>query len=159
MSWFKIACSGMLIVSAFVSIPSRGEERGFPILERYVFDFGSSGGTDLAFRDPRLGNGNAFFRFEMRSRNPRVVEVHLEIGRHVAPDTITFALLVSRIRVSFLDRTGRSVGEVDLQGESLWPGGLFVIGDSDDGYFQVRETLRGVGRARRAVVRIFGNYE
>ena len=159
MSWVKAVCGGVLLVSALLAPELRSEEMRPPILEHYVFDLGTSAGYELTFLDPRLGNGTAFFRLELRSRSPRMADVRLEIGRHVAPDAITFALLVSRIQVSFLDRAGRAVQKIDLQGESLWPGGFFVIGDSADGYFQLRRSLRELEGASRVVVRVFGNYE
>lgn len=147
----------LLAVLAAASPAAAELER--PTLERYAFDIGQSHGYELSFTDPRLGNGGAFFRLDLQARGSHRLDLRLEIGRHVPPDTITFALLVSGIELRFLDATGAVVEEVVLEGDSLWPGGYFVIGDSADGYFQHRQSLANLARVRRVNIALFGNYE
>jgi hypothetical protein len=84
--------------------------------------------------------------------------MRLEVFRHIAPDVVTFALLLERIEVAFWDRQGNLVRQVVVD-RSLGPGGLFNIGDSADGYFQHTRTEQGLAAARRITIRLLGNYE
>jgi hypothetical protein len=71
---------------------------------------------------------------------------------------ISFALLLERIEVQFLDSSGATLKTVVID-EQLGQDGLFIIGDSNDGYYEATRKLTGIGAVRGIRLRLFGNYE
>jgi hypothetical protein len=129
-----------------------------PVLEEYSFHLGDSGRFELTFLDPSIRRGGAQFRFTLHPTHPGEYHMRLEVFRHVKPEVITFALLLERIEVAFWDSRDNLVRAVVVD-RSLGPEGLFIIGDSADGYFQHRRTEQGLATARRITIRLLGNYE
>jgi hypothetical protein len=129
-----------------------------PLLEEYSFQLGASSGTELLFHDPNLGNGAAEVRFHIRPINKQETQLRIEVFRHHPPDLIAFALLLERIEVHFLDSASATLKTTVID-DQLGPDGLFVIGDSNDGYFEATRTLTGMGSVRSIRLRLFGNYE
>lgn len=151
----------LLRLSAFVTVlflvsPAFAQS-DLPLLEEYNFQLGNSGGNELLFHDPQLSNGRAQFRFHLQPVNNQEYRVRIEVFRHFIGD-IAFALILERIEIQFLDAANTSVKSIVLD-ESLGEGGLFLIGDSDDGYFEHIRRLTGMGNARSIRIRLFGNYE
>ena len=129
-----------------------------PLLEEYSFQLGVSAGTELLFHDPNLGNGAAQVRFHIQPTNKQETQLRIEVFRHQPPDLIAFALLLERIEIQFLDAGGAILKSVVVD-EQLGPSGLFIIGDSNDGYFEATRKLTGMGSVRSIRLRLFGNYE
>jgi hypothetical protein len=129
-----------------------------PVLQEYSFQLGDSGRFELTFLDPSIQRGGAQFRFTLHPTNPGEYHLRLEVFRHVKPEVITFALLLERIEVAFWDSRDNLVREVVVD-RSLGPEGLFIIGDSADGYFQHMRIEQGLATARRITIRLLGNYE
>jgi hypothetical protein len=131
-----------------------------PELEEYDFSLGDSAGTELSFFDPNLGNGNAQVRFELRPVTRQDYEIKLEVFRHIpsGKGIVTFALLLERVKISFFNASGGQVKTIVFD-EVLGESGLFIIGDSSDGYFQRTVTAKDLGNARRVKIKLFGNYE
>jgi hypothetical protein len=127
------------------------------LLEEYNFQLGSSGGSELLFHDPSLGNGNAQMRFHVFPISNQESRVQIEIFRHTM-ERITFALLLDRVEIDFVNSSGAAIKSIVLD-QSLGLDGLFVIGDSADGYFENTRRLRGIGAVRSIRLRLFGNYE
>jgi hypothetical protein len=128
-----------------------------PIIEEYNFQFGSSGGSELLFHDPAVGNGNAQVRFHVFPISNQESQVQIEIFRHII-GKISFALLLDRIEIDFANSAGATIKTIVLD-QSLGQDGLFVIGDSADGYFENTRKLTGMGAVRSVRLRLFGNYE
>jgi hypothetical protein len=82
----------------------------------------------------------------------------VEVFRHAEPERITFALLLEQIDVTFWDGQGHLVREVVVD-QAFGPAGLFILGDSADGYFHHERTEHGLSPARRSTIRLLGNYE
>jgi hypothetical protein len=129
-----------------------------PLLEEYHFQLGDSGRFELTFLDPGINRGGAQFRFTLHPAGPGEYHMRLEVFRHVRPGTITFALLLERIEVSFSDGQGDLLRKIVVD-QALGANGLFIIGDSADGYFQHARTVQGLAAARRIAIRLLGNYE
>jgi hypothetical protein len=129
-----------------------------PLLEEYSFQLGSSGGTELLFHDPSITGGAAQLRFHIFPINKQETRMKIEVFRHHPPELIAFALLLERIEVHFLDAGGATLKTVVLDQE-LGESGLFIIGDSNDGYFEGTRKLTGMNSVRSIRVRLFGNYE
>ncbi len=110
------------------------------------------------FHDPNLGNGAAQVRFHIQPTNKQETQLRIEVFRHQPPDLIAFALLLERIEIQFLDAGGAILKSVVVD-EQLGPSGLFIIGDSNDGYFEATRKLTGMGSVRSIRLRLFGNYE
>lgn len=127
------------------------------LLEEYNFQLGASGGNELLFHDPSLGNGNAQMRFHVFPISNQEAQIQIEIFRHVT-GKITFALLLDRVEMDFLNNAGATVKSVVLD-QSLGQDGFFVIGDSADGYYENTRKLTGMGAVRSIRLRLFGNYE
>lgn len=127
-----------------------------PVLEQYDFEMGDSGG-ELTFLDQRVGRGTAQMRFELRvCQNAH--DLRLEVFRHVPPGQVIFALLLERVEITFYNSAGAAIRMIVLD-ESLGEGGLFILGDSNDGYFRLQRTFKGLNSARRVTISLFGNYE
>jgi len=150
--WFKVVTLFLFFISSnlFAQISP-------PLLEEYNFQLGSSGGNELLFHDPQLGNGNAQLRFHVLPISNQESRVHIEVFRHII-GKITFALLLERIEIEFLNVAGATVKTVVLD-QSLGEGGLFIIGDSSDGYFENIRKATGMSAVRSIRLRLFGNYE
>lgn len=129
-----------------------------PLLEEYGFQLGSSGGTELLFHDPSITGGAAQLRFHIFPINKQETQMKIEVFRHHPPELIAFALLLERIEVQFLDAGGATLKTVVLDQE-LGETGLFIIGDSNDGYFEGTRKLTGMNSVRSIRLRLFGNYE
>ncbi len=127
------------------------------LLEEYNFQLGASGGSELLFHDPSLGNGNAQVRFHLSPISNQESRVQIEIFRHTT-ERITFALLLDRVEIDFVNSTGATSKSIVLD-QSLGLDGLFVIGDSADGYFENTRKVSGMAAVRSIRVRLFGNYE
>lgn len=127
------------------------------LLEEYNFQLGASGGNELLFHDHSLGNGNAQMRFHVFPISNQESQVQIEIFRHTL-DRITFALLLDRVEMEFMNSSGATLKSIVLD-QSLGLDGLFVIGDSADGYFENTRRLSGLGSVRSIRLRLFGNYE
>jgi hypothetical protein len=127
------------------------------LLEEYSFQLGASGGNELLFQDRSLGNGNAQLRFHVFPISNQESQIQIEVFRHTL-DRITFALLLDRVEIDFVNSAGTTVKSVVLD-QSLGQDGLFVIGDSADGYFENTRRLSGMGAVRSIRLRLFGNYE
>lgn len=127
------------------------------LLEEYNFQLGASGGSELLFHDPSLGNGNAQMRFHVFPISNQESQVQIEVFRHTI-ERITFALLLDRVEIDFVSSTGATVKSIVLD-QSLGQDGLFVIGDSADGYFENTRKLSGMAAVRSIRLRLFGNYE
>jgi hypothetical protein len=127
------------------------------LLEEYNFQLGASGGSELLFHDPSLGNGNAQVRFHIFPISNQESRVQIEVFRHTI-ERITFALLLDRVEMDFVNSTGATIKSIVLD-QSLGQDGLFVIGDSADGYFESARRLSGIGAVRSIRLRLFGNYE
>jgi hypothetical protein len=127
------------------------------LLEEYSFQLGASGGNELLFHDHSLGNGNAQMRFHVFPISNQESQVQIEIFRHTL-DRITFALLLDRVEMEFVNGSGATIKSIVLD-QSLGLDGLFVIGDSADGYFENTRRLSGFGSVRSIRLRLFGNYE
>jgi hypothetical protein len=149
---FALAC--LFICLSFEPVISQVSP---PLLESYNFDIGNSSGVELSFHDDRLGNGGAEMRLTMQPV-PGGHQIRLEVFRHVSPGTVVFALLLERVEITFLNSSGAPIRSVVLD-KTLGENGLFIIGDSADGYFKNQRILRGLGSARRVVISLFGNYE
>lgn len=128
-----------------------------PVLEQYNFEMGNSGGIELSFLDQNLGNGSAQLRFVLQPCQ-NTHELRLEVFRHVPPEQVVFALLLERVEITFLNSTGAQIRKVVVD-ETLGEGGLFILGDSNDGYFRLQRNFRGLNSARRVTISLFGNYE
>jgi hypothetical protein len=128
-----------------------------PVIEQYSFEMGNSVGQ-LTFLDEKVGAGSAQMRFELRPCQ-NAHEIRLEVFRHVAPGQVIFALLLERVQITFLNAGGVGIRTVTVDGESLGEGGLFIIGDSNDGYYRLQRTFKGLNSARRVTISLFGNYE
>ncbi len=129
-----------------------------PLLESYTFELGGWPQVELSFLDPRIERGQAQFRCEIRPSGRDASRIRLEVFRHVRPDSIQFALLLEQVRLEFLDAAGAPVKTIVLD-EVLGEGGLFILGDSSDGYYQYRTTVSGLQRAERLRIQLLGNYE
>jgi hypothetical protein len=127
------------------------------LLEEYNFQLGASGGSELLFHDPSLGNGNAQVRFHVFPISNQESRVQIEVFRHTI-ERITFALLLDRVEMDFVNSTGAAIKSIVLD-QSLGQDGLFVIGDSADGYFESTRRLSGMAAVRSIRLRLFGNYE
>jgi hypothetical protein len=127
-----------------------------PVLEQYNFEMGDSGG-ELTFLDQRLGRGTAQMRIELRT-GQNAHDLRLEVFRHVPPGQVVFALLLERVEITFYNSEGAAIRKIVLD-ESLGEGGLFILGDSNDGYFRLQRTFKGLNSARRVTISLFGNYE
>ncbi|MCI0618474.1 hypothetical protein L0244_36310 [bacterium] len=127
------------------------------LLEEYNFQLGASGGSELLFHDPSLGNGNAQVRFHVFPISNQESRVQIEVFRHTM-ERITFALLLDRVEIDFVNSTGATIKSIVLD-QSLGQDGLFVIGDSADGYFENTRRLSGMAAVRSIRLRLFGNYE
>jgi hypothetical protein len=127
------------------------------LLEEYSFQLGGSGGNELLFHDRSLGNGNAQMRFHVFPISNQEAQVQIEIFRHTL-DRITFALLLDRVEMDFVNTSGATIKSIVLD-QSLGQDGLFVIGDSADGYFENTRKLSGMAAVRSIRLRLFGNYE
>jgi hypothetical protein len=127
------------------------------LLEEYSFQLGASGGNELLFHDHSLGNGNAEMRFHIFPISNQESQVQIEIFRHTL-DRITFALLLDRVEMDFVNSSGATIKSIVLD-QSLGQDGLFVIGDSADGYFENTRRMSGMIAVRSIRVRLFGNYE
>ncbi len=158
MLYIRVSCCALMLGVTLFFPDLTIAQLGRPTLERYEFHIGGSRNYEVDFLDRNLGNGGASFRISLRSQ-AKVVELVAEIARHVPPDTITFALLVNGIHFYFYNESGDLIDQIVLEGDELWPGGYFVIGDSSDGYFQLRRKLRDIARTRLIVIELFGNYE
>lgn len=129
-----------------------------PLLERYSFDVQDWPSVELSFLDRKIGTGGAQFRLEIRNVTAQTSELQLAVFRHLPSDQIAFALLLEEIRVRFLDPAGNVVKAFTLD-QILGPDGLFIIGDSQDGYFEHRRKLSGLRGASRLEVELLGNFE
>jgi hypothetical protein len=147
-----------LLMPILVFVHQAEAQEELPVLETYSFQLGDSGGVELTFLDPSIKRGGAQCRFTLHPTNVGEYHMRLEVFRHVKPDVITFALLLERIEVAFWDSQGKLVRQVVID-RSLGPDGLFIIGDSADGYFQHRRTEQGLATARHITIRLLGNYE
>jgi hypothetical protein len=147
-----------LVIPLLVLAHPAGTQAGPPVLEEYSFHLGDSGRFELTFLDPSIQRGGAQFRFTLHPTHPGEYHIRLEVFRHVQPEVITFALLLERIDVAFWDSRGNLVSEVVVD-RALGPEGLFIIGDSADGYFQHMRTEPDLTTARRITIRLLGNYE
>jgi hypothetical protein len=127
------------------------------LLEEYNFQLGASGGSELLFHDPSLGNGNAQVRFHIFPISNQESRVQIEVFRHTI-ERITFALLLDRVEMDFVNSSGTAIKTIVLD-QSLGQDGLFVIGDSADGYFENTRRLSGMAAVRSIRLRLFGNYE
>lgn len=128
------------------------------LLEEYNFQLGASGGgSELLFHDPSLGNGNAQMRFHVFPISNQESRVQIEVFRHTI-ERITFALLLDRVEIDFVNSTGGTIKSIVLD-QSLGQDGLFVIGDSADGYFENTRKVSGMAAVRAIRLRLFGNYE
>ena len=127
------------------------------LLEEYNFQLGASGGNELLFHDPSLGNGNAEVRFHVFPISSQESQVQIEIFRHII-GKITFALLLDRVEMDFMNSSGAAIKTIVLD-QSLGEGGFFVIGDSADGYYENTRRLSGMAAVRSIRLRLFGNYE
>jgi hypothetical protein len=128
-----------------------------PVLEQYNFEMGTSGAVELSFLDQNIHNGSAQFRLELRKcQNEH--DLRIEVFRHANPGQILFALLLERIEITFYNSSNTPIRTIVLD-ESLGNQGLFIIGDSNDGYFRAQRTLKGLTAARRVTISLFGNYE
>ena len=96
-------------------------------------------------------------RFHVFPISNQESQVQIEIFRHTL-DRITFALLLDRVEMDFVNSSGATVKSVVLD-QSLGQDGLFVIGDSADGYFEIRGSSSGMAAVRSIRLRLFGNYE
>jgi hypothetical protein len=148
----------ILIVICLLSATSLFGQSGPPLLEEYSFQLGSSGGSELLFHDPSITGGAAQVRFHILPISKQETQMRIEIFRHNPPDLITFALLLERIEVQFLDSAGTTLKSVVID-EQLGESGLFIIGDSNDGYFEATRKLSAMGSVRGVRLRLFGNYE
>jgi hypothetical protein len=66
--------------------------------------------------------------------------------------------LLDRVEIDFVSSTGATLKSIVLD-QSLGQDGLFVIGDSADGYFENTRKLSGMAAVRAIRLRLFGNYE
>ncbi len=127
------------------------------LLEEYNFQLGASGGNELLFHDSSLGNGNVQMRFHVFPISNQESQVQIEVFRHIL-GKISFALLLDRVEIDFVNSTGATIKSIVLD-QSLGQDGLFVIGDSADGYFENTRKLSGMAAVRAIRLRLFGNYE
>ncbi len=153
-----LALAGWAGVEASLPEEADGASFDVPRLETYAFELAGWPQVELAFLDPRIANGAAQFRFEIKPVGRGASRLRLEIFRHVPPDSVQFALLLEEVRLDFFDAAGETVKTIRLD-EVLGDGGLFILGDSADGYYQYRGTVSGLERAARLEIRLFGNYE
>jgi len=133
-------------------------QSGLPLLEEYSFQIGDSSGVELNFLDPSLGKGNAEVRFQLQPVGKGGYQIKLEVFRHVSQNVITFALLLERVEIGFVSASGEPIRTIVLD-QILGESGLFIIGDSSDGYFQRKFTAESLGGARGVTLKLFGNYE
>jgi hypothetical protein len=147
-----------LVVALWVLTTPAWAQGGPPLLEEYLWHLGDSGRFELTFLDPNISRGGAQFRFTLQPANAGEYHMRLEVFRHVNPGTVTFALLLERIEVAFWDGQGELVRKIVVD-QALGANGLFIIGDSADGYFQHARIVPGLATARRITVRLLGNYE
>jgi len=129
-----------------------------PQLEEYDFQIGDSPGVELNFLDPRLAGGGAQVRFHLRPVSKNDYEMNVEVFRHVSQGTITFALLLERVEIAFFNASGALIRTIIFD-KVLGESGLFIIGDSSDGYFQRKVRAENLGAAARLTLSLFGNYE
>lgn len=127
------------------------------LLEEYTFELSGWPQVELSLLDPRIEGGKAQFRFDMRPRGGKESQVRLEVFRHSDED-VQLALILEEVRLEFFDARGQLLRQIVLD-EALGEGGIFLITDSNDGYFQYRTTLSGLQAARRLRVELRGNYE
>jgi hypothetical protein len=151
-SKLSAVCFGFLFIFTATNIFAQAN-----LLEEYNFQLGASGGNELLFHDPSLGNGNAQMRFHIFPISNQESQVQIEIFRHTV-DRITFALLLDRVEMQFVNSAGTAIKSIVLD-QSLGQDGLFVIGDSADGYFENTRKLSGMAAVRSIRLRLFGNYE
>lgn len=141
----------------FLIVTSCFAQTDLPLLEEYNFQLGASGGNELLFHDPQLGNGLAQLRFHIQPISNQETQVRIEVFRHFISG-VTFALLLERIEIQFVDGAGVTTKAIVLD-KSLGQDGLFIIGDSNDGYFENVRKLTGMSAVRSVRLRLFGNYE
>jgi hypothetical protein len=148
----------ILIVIVVLSLTfNAGAQVSPPLLEQYNFEMGTSGAVELYFLDQNIHPGTAQFRFELRKcQNDH--DLRIEVFRHVNPEQVFFALLLERIEITFYNSSNTPIRRIVLD-ESLGDQGLFIIGDSNDGYFRAQRSLKGLSAARRVTISLFGNYE
>ena len=154
----NIPCSLALVVTLWILTTPAWAQGGPPLLEEYLLQLGDSGRFELTFLDPSISHGDAQFRFTLQPANAGEYHMRLEVFRHVHPGTITFALLLERIEVAFWDDQGELVRKIVVD-QTLGTNGLFIIGDSANGYFQRARIVPGLATARRITIRLLGNYE
>lgn len=141
-----------LLVVGFACLAAAGAlSLDEPVLESYTLALGGTPETVTAIiKDGNFGRGTAGSRVVTRVGNDGSRKIILEVSRTVAPDEITFALLVFSIRVRCHDAGGDPVYSRDLEG--------FTFGDSASGSW--RAVLRAVpAGASRIRIKFFGNYE
>jgi hypothetical protein len=148
-----IIFSILLILLALKMVIAQSEP---PLLEEYSFQFGNSAGTEFLFHDRRLGNGTAQLRIRLVPDRANA-NLRVEVFRHHSSG-IVFALLLEKIEIQFLNSSGNPIKSLVLD-QVLGENGLFIIGDSDDGYFQHENRITDVSAVRAMRIRVFGNYE
>jgi hypothetical protein len=136
------------------SIPAQS---ALPFLEGYRFEVGNSEPEELLFHDATISGGSAQFRFHLTRDALNQTDLRLEIFRPQR-NAIEFALLLERIEVDLLQANGVLIRRIALD-KTLGPSGLFIIGDSNDGYFVSHQSLGKLTGVRVITVKLFGNYE
>lgn len=127
------------------------------LLESYTFELSGWPLVELSMLDPKIEGGKAQFRFEIRPRGRGESQIRLEVFRHSDAD-LQLALILEEVRLQFFDAGGGLLRKIVLD-ENLGEGGIFLITDSNHGYFQYRTTVSGLQGARRLTVELRGNYE
>ena len=120
------------------------------VLESYALVLGDTPETTTAIiKDGAFGRGTAKCRLVTRVGSEGFRKIIMEVSRTVAPDEITFALLVFSIRVRCHNAGGDLVHSEDLEG--------FIFGDSASGSW--REVVRSIPvDASRIRIMFVGNY-
>src|SRR5262249_10410910 len=136
------------------SIPAQST---LPFLEGYRFDVGNSQPEELLFHDASISGGSAQFRFHLTRDALDQTDMRLEVFRPQR-NAVEFALLLERIEVDLLQANGTLIRRIALD-KTLGPSGLFVIGDSNDGYFSSHQSLGKLTGVRVITVKLFANYE
>ena len=148
----------LLLCVLLLGFETARAQGSLPVLEQYAFDVQDWSSAELEFLDKKISTGGAQFRLQIRNVNSDTIEVHLAVFRHIV-DRIAFALLLEEIRVRFVDASGKVVKSFTLD-QVLGENGLFIIGDSQDGYFEHRRRLKGgLRNATRLEVELLGNFE
>lgn len=153
----KFRILGFAILLVVLALKLSIAQTNLPLLEEYNFQLGDSAGTELLFHDQRFGNGgSAQFRIHLIP-DRQDIRLRLEVFRHHTSG-ISFALLLERVEIQFFNASGALAKSLVLD-QVLGENGLFIIGDSSDGYFKFERKITGMTVVRALRIRAFGNYE